>query len=247
MLAQVIIEGQQCLEPSFTEKFVVPILPYFDILYCLLTLGLLIVAWKGLKQITLGRQIANLNAQRDALKVTAEQCRIYADKIIPLSDALSKKIQDLRFFDAFTFSVKGSVITVENTKELSDDDFQQLETIGPEYVKLFNAIDSFSQHLTSGLADEKNAYFCLGDAHLSIVSRFLPLLVPQAQDGHEWCNTLHLFVIWYERQHVENIEREKTLLFQKVESLDKEKELYKEKGVSVLDVDSFYKCDRKKK
>ena len=246
MLAQVIIESQQCLEPSITEKYVVPILPYFDILYCLLTLGLLIVAWKGLKQITLGRHIANLNAQRDALKVAAEQCRIYADKIIPLSDDLRKKTKDFPFFDAFTFSVKGSVITVENTKELSDDDFQQLETIGPEYVKLFNAIDSFSQHLTSGLADEKNAYFCLGDAHLSIVSRFIPLLVPQAQEGHVWSNTLHLFVVWYERQHMENIEREKRLLSQKVESLDKEKKIYREKGVSVLDVDSFCKSNRRK-
>ena len=246
MFAQVIVEGQQCMEQSFTERFVNPSLPYFEILYDLCTLGLLIVAIIGLKQIVMSRRIAKTNAKRDALKVAAEQCRIYADKIIPLSTILSSKTKDLPFFDSFTFSVKGSTISVTRKQDLKKEDIQQLFDIYPDFIKLFNAIESFCQYLTSGLADEKNAYLCLGDAHLRIVSPFIPLLVHQAQEGNVWCNTLRVFIIWYARQQREDIEREKELLSQKKESLDKKKELYKESEVSVLDVDSFcrFNCSR---
>lgn len=246
MFAQIIVESSQCLEPSFTSKYVVPIMPYFEIFYYLCTFGLLIVAIIGLKQIVMGRRIAKINAKRDALKVAAGQCRIYADKIIPLSSILKAKTRDIPFFDISTFSVRGSIITVK-TKETIQDLIPQLIDVYSDYVMLFNAIESFSQYLTSGLADEKNAYYCLGDAHLHIVSRYIPLLVLQAQEGNMWCNTLHIFVVWYERQKREEIEQKKRLLAKKEESLDKEMALYEENGISILDVDSFCNCSHKKK
>jgi len=248
MFAQVIVESSQCLEPSFIAKYIDPILPYCELVNCLLTLGFLVVAIIGLKQISLARQAANLNATRDALKVSAEQCRHYANRIIPLADTLSSRRKEFSFFDCFSFSVKQSRILLEKNRDIKPADVQQLDTAYySEFAPLFNEVESFCQYLTSGLADEKDAYLCLGDAFLSMISPYIPLLVLRAQEGHKWCNTLAIFVTWYNRQKRESIEREKHAISEKSDSLDKEKALYDSDGINVLDIDSFCKCKHTKR
>lgn len=249
MFAQVIVESQQYLEPGITEKYVVPILPYFDILYCLLTLGLLIVAWKGLKQIALGREIANLNAHRDALKVAAEQCKLYAETIIPASTHLSLNPKLLQIIDSFSVSVKNSTISLTPNKGIKVESDINSIRFDSDFISLLNAIESFSQYFTSGLADEENAYKCLGYAHLSIVSPFIPLLVlrDQVRHEHKWRNTLTLFITWHERQHMEKIEYQKQELSKTTQLLEEEEALHKSEPIHVLNVDTFYNWSPEKK
>lgn len=248
MFAQVIVESSQCLEPSFIAKYIDPVLPYCGIINCFLTLGILIVSFWGLNQISLARKTANLNATRDALKVSAEQCRYYANRIIPLAKTLSSRQQDFSFFDCFSFSVKKSRISLQKNRDIKPADVQQLDNAYySEFAPLFNEVESFCQYLTSGLADEKNAYFCLGDAFLSMISPYIPLLVLRAQEGHNWCNTLDIFVTWYNRQKIESIEQEKHAITEKSETLDKEKALYDSDGINVLDIDTLCKYKHTKR
>lgn len=242
MLAQVIIDGQQSLDPSFTERFVVPALPFFEILYYLSSFGLLIVAIIGLKQISLGRQIAVVNARRDALKVSAEQCKLYSDTILPFSSTLRSNQLYQLYTGFLSFSVKDSTIYV-TPKDSKIDVDKYLVSLDSNFLRFFNAIESFSQYFTSGLADEENAYECLGNVHLSIASPYIPLLAlrDQARCEHNWRNTLKLFVTWYARQQLENIEYKKSKLSHTTELLENEEALHTFEPISVLDVDTFYK------
>lgn len=106
MFSTLLANIQPCVEQSFTAKYIIPILPYFEIFYYLCTLGLLIVSIIGLRQIILARKIAKANAKRDALKVAADQCKTYADKIVPLAAVLSSKTQKLKLKNAFNVSVE---------------------------------------------------------------------------------------------------------------------------------------------
>ena len=112
MFIAIIANAQPCVEQSFTSKYVIPSLPYFEIFYYLCTLGLLVVAIIGLRQIVLARKIAKANAKRDALKVAADQCKNYADKIIPLAGVLAEKTQNLKLKQAFCVSVEKNQIRI---------------------------------------------------------------------------------------------------------------------------------------
>lgn len=239
MLAQVIIDAQQCLESTFTERFINPILPYCELFYYLSGIGLFVVAIIGLRQITLGRQIANLSAKRDALKIAAEQCRLYADTILPSASKLLTNPKYTPYIHSYTFSVEKSSILV---RPLKADVEQKKIPLDSDFLKIFNAIESFSQFFTSGIADEEDAYYCLGNAHLAVVGPFVPFLVLRDQEDHEqnWRNTLKLFVNWHARQQQEIIERKKRELSEQKELLEKEKALHDPKPIRVLDVDSFY-------
>ena len=245
MFAQVIVESSQCLEPSFIARYIDPVLPYCGIINCFLTFGALLIARMGLKQISLARQTAIVNAKRDALKIAAEQCQLYADKIIlPASELLASKVYS-EFNKSYSFSVKDSSIIINQVG--ADVDHKAIFW-DDDFIRVFNAIESFSQYFTSGLADEEDAYNCLGNVHLKIVSPFIPLLVLRDQKDHEhnWRNTLKLFVNWYSRQQQEIIERKKHELSEAAKLLEKEKESHNPEPISILDVDTFYKWNSRK-
>lgn len=241
MFTAIIANIQPCVEQNFTTKYVIPLLPYFEIFYYLCTLGLLIVAIIGLRQIVLVRKIAKTNAKRDSLKVAAEQCKTYADKIVPLAGILDKKTENCKLKYAFSLSVEKNKILVHKEQEITKQDYCDFFEFQADFANLFNAIESFCQYLTSGLADEKNAYLCLGDSFLSLTTPYIPILVEQAQNGHMWCNTLRIYVLWYCRKQKDFFEQQQCLLNEKNSQLEKQKKKYDEKGIGVLDVDSLCK------
>ena len=86
----------------------------------------------------------------------------------------------------------------------------------------------------------KNAYLCLGDAYLYTVEPFIPILVKEAQQGHMWCNTLNVFVIWYNRKQFDETERKQRLLRDATVVLEKEKMAYVDHRIDILDIDSLF-------
>ena len=140
---------------GFTNQYVTPLLPYFEIFYCLCTLGLLVVAIIGLRQFVLTRRIAKAASKRDALKISAEQCRFYGEKIIPLAQKLLSKIDVDVFKESFSVSVEKRKIHVTKIKDIPKENMDDFSAAFKDFAALFNAIESFSQCLTSGLADEK--------------------------------------------------------------------------------------------
>ena len=241
MFIAIIANAQPCVEQSFTSKYVIPSLPYFEIFYYLCTLGLLVVAIIGLRQIVLARKIAKINTKRDSLKVAAEQCRNYADKIIPLANTLFGKGENLNLIHSFSINVDKRKIYVKKTRNITSNDYKEFDKIFPDFVNLFNALESFCQYLTSGLADENNAYLCLGDSFLDMTTPFVPILVRQAQEGNMWCNTLRIYVLWHCRKQKDIVEQEQCFLNEKKSQLEKQKKKYDEEGISVLDIDSLCK------
>ena len=241
MIFSMLADVQIAENTTFTNQYVVPILPYFEILYYLCSFGLLIVAIIGLKQFVLTRRIAKANSRRDALKVSAEQCKNYADNILPLVRILLSKTHKLKMKEAFSVSVKNSTIQVKRESPLTDSDYKAFQEVYSDFANAFNAIESFSQYLTSGLADERNAYLCLGDLHLSVVKPFLPILVMEAQEGNMWCNTLRIYVIWYNRKQRDIVENKQNSLIKQERLLEKQKKNFDDTGISIIDVDTLCK------
>ena len=124
-------------------------------------------------------------------------------------------------------------------QDITEQDYIDFFQFHADYVALFNAMESFCQYLTSGLADEKNAYLCLGDSFLVITKPYIPILVEQAQNGHMWCNTLRVYVLWDCRKQKDIVEQQQCVLKEKNNQLEEQKKMYENDGIDVFDIDSL--------
>src|SRR5436309_3207052 len=73
---------------------------YLETLYYAAGVALAFVAWKGLEQLRISRDVARISAKREAFKLAAEQCKYFAETIIHSGEILfslceSKKVSFL--------------------------------------------------------------------------------------------------------------------------------------------------------
>jgi len=171
-----------------------------------------LLAFKGLHQIIVSKEIAKTNAKRDAFKLTAEQCKYYGENIIPLVNELDKSIAT---HNAQLFTKSKYIIENNNIKVIPNSDYPEFdETIQNLVVELsnvYNALNSFSLFFVSGVADENLAYMTLGKTYCNTVERLLPFLVNASTYSGE-DNILSLFLIWHHRKNKEKAIKEKQAL-----------------------------------
>lgn len=185
---------------------------------------LAIVAFWGLKQIKVTKDAAELSSKRDAYKIAADQCNIFAEKIIPLSGKFQAEVTDgnIKFFDKFDVNIEPNSIKMILREEISKKDLEKIYS-SQNLTFLLNYIEGFSMYFVSGVADEKVGYNACGRVYCSTVSKLIPILLPKFEDDL-FQNTAKLFLLWYHRN-----ERRK-LTGQKEEI---EKKLNKEQKIKI--------------
>lgn len=184
-------------------------------------------AYRALDQISLSERLAKENAKRDSIKLTAEECRYYSEKIIPLAnefDDLIKK-HNLEIFIKSKVHVENNEIKVSSpaahhTMDKAPDEF--FENI----TALINSLSSFSTFFVSGVADERLAYKTTGTTYCRTVTKLAPMLVNLANKTHE-NNILQLYIIWKNRQDIDGATRAR-------EALDKTLQSKKDSSIKVV-------------
>ena len=66
--------------------------PLLETLYFLAAIALVPIAIKGLEQLKIAKETARTNAQREAFKLAAEECRNFALHVVPLVEALDNVV-----------------------------------------------------------------------------------------------------------------------------------------------------------
>lgn len=140
---------------------------WLEIIYFISGPAVAVIAFLALGQIRVAkeqleaqRQTLRISSKRDALRLTADQMSEYSSKIVPLLNALDKKIKDeqITYFSKFKVEVCSDSIKVSPLN--ADVDVKETFKIANEIVAASNALEAFSSYFVSGVADEKMAYFC---------------------------------------------------------------------------------------
>ena len=176
-----------------------------------LTAGPILVylAYKGLGQIKVAKENSRINSKREAFKTAAEQCTIYADKIVPLAQNFKEELKanNNSFLESFkvTFTEKGFNIKLE--KEIKQDDIDQLNK-SEHLTHLINSLEGYSVFYISGVAAEKVGYITTGQSFVRLVKELMPFIGPSFKEGH-YKNLMLLFFMWHNRLEKEKLELKK--------------------------------------
>ncbi len=199
---------------------------WLEILYYLSGPAITVIAYLALGQIRVAKeQIAEqkkslqISSKRDALKLTADQVKLYCEKIIPLQNTFDQKLKADGITVLGKFKVEFEPGTIKVTPPPKENfNFKDFEIIATEFLDVVNAMEGFSTYFASGVADERLAYLSLGSTFCSSMKTIAPLLIPISSEGRQFSATLRLYSIWGTRLENENLERQKLEIEKKLKS-----------------------------
>ncbi len=175
----------------------------FEVLSFASTPILAILAWKGLKQIRVTRDVARITARRESFRLATERCEQFASVILPASEAVDQ------VFEQKKFSQFQKIIVEENDKGISiswKDSRKWLDELsknGDSVYRLANLLEGFALWFTCGIADENVAFRPCGSSFCGMVKQILPMLVMENKRNKTYSHTLRLYVAWRDKIKIE--------------------------------------------
>ena len=118
------------------------------------------------------REIAKVNSRREALSIAANECRYFAENIIPLINEFNKKVEefDIQLLTKSKVEVSDDYIKV--SPFIDYDHFEETKNkIISNAADVSNALEGFATFFISGVADEDLAYVTVGSAYCYIVKK----------------------------------------------------------------------------
>lgn len=157
------------------------------------------IAYKGLAQIRVAKENSNKSAKREAYKLAAEQCSVFADKILKYSNEFDNEIKESKFLEGFDVSINSEHISVRKKVDVRFDE-KDITIINNSNVlqKLINSLEGYAVYFVTGVAEPDVGYFTTGKSYVEIVKRLLPILAPYIEDGH-LKHMMSLFKNWNSR------------------------------------------------
>lgn len=193
-----------------------------EVLYYLSGIVIAIAAVRGLRQLTITRQVARENAKREAYKLAGDECRHFAHEVVPLQFALEKLIREknIQSFTNRNFVVeKGEIKTHNFDLGL----FQKELPIFSESLATFlNELEAFAIFFASGVAAEEIGYRETSTAFCHAVERYMPAIFTMRLVNVRYESTVKLYEIWHGRQLAENISSQMKKLEDAAKQLPKE-------------------------
>ena len=196
--------------------------PYMEVLYFISGVGLLITAIYALKQLNLTKKSMSLQAKRDSLRITSEQCEKYLNHIINLQDILYEQVKqnNIGFFKGWNVDFINNSIIVKHSSPINNTN---LDIIAPYFLDVLNAMEAFSSYFVSGLADEEVAYFTVGSTFIKSTEDLIPLFcVNNLQNDGYFKNIMDLYILWKRRNKLVELEKNKKLIENELEKTNLE-------------------------
>ncbi len=199
----------------------------FNILYLLAAIAVAIFAYLGLEQLKISkentdvtRKNAQLSAKREAYSAAADQCRYYGDCIVPLINKLDEKVNenDVKLFDDCKIIFDNDDLSVEFPDNMEEES-NKMDYYFSEYGELINALSTFSLYFTSGVAEEKVAFYDLGRSYCLTIEKICPLIVILSQKSHEYQNIYDLYIIWKNRLEIMELQEKQDDIESKIKSI----------------------------
>jgi len=171
--------------------------PYLEIAYFLSGVVLSITAIYALKQLRLSKQISSSVSLRDSLKITSEQCKYYLKDIINLQNKLDEFIKqnNISYLKNWIVNITNKSIKISHKGK---PNFKELEKIAPYCLEILNAMEAFSTYFTSDLADEKTAFFTVGQTFIYSTELYLPVF-SNLNEQNYYLNITKLYLKWKDR------------------------------------------------
>jgi len=193
-----------------------------ELLYYISGIVIAIAAIRGLRQLTITRDISRENAKREAYKLAADECRHFAQDIVPLGTTLHNHINEknIQSFAHPSFVVTRGEIEKHNFNLMILQ--KEIPIITLDLITYLNAMEAFAIFFASGVAAEEIGYRETGTSFCSAVERYMPAVWAMRQVNVRYESTVRLYEIWHARQEAEKISKQMKALEEAAKRLPKE-------------------------
>jgi hypothetical protein len=161
---------------------------------------LALLAFWGLKQLGISKDAVRVSAQRDALRMSAEQCVVFANEIIPLTDELDRLLATGQCALLTTSKVDITEKGFRIRLNLKDFDTPTSLSILSKALAITNRLESFSLYFVAGVAVEEVAFASRGATFCNETKKLFPIIAcGMHQHPPAFKNLLSLFFLWNNR------------------------------------------------
>lgn len=178
-------------------------------------IAIIIIAAKGLEQLSLTKKISDMNEKRAAYTCAVEQCAYYTNDIVKKSDELYTKMKTSKITFFYNIEVE---VDLKKEKILlkwpisTKEELALVETIIPDIIILINSLEIFALFFSSKLADEKIAFPTTAESYCKLVKLYSPILIMIDDNSTVDSPIYDLFFIWEERIIKEKLDQRKKII-----------------------------------
>jgi len=204
------------------SDFIGLIRPYIELLYFFAQIGIVVIAFYGLKQIHLSfkqisigmEQVAISMEQVHLLKrdIDTRNQRMAVEKSIEFIDRFATRIfsldeEFLKKAEGINLSMyKGEINDFNDSFSLNEKKIIVEKMVLGAYVVL-NELELFAVAFTSGLGDEEIAYYPLGRAYCRMVQRYYDVICEYRKIDVGYINLIKLYETWSNKIKKEDVSR----------------------------------------
>jgi hypothetical protein len=207
---------------SSVNSWLVELRPIMETLFFIATIALAVFAFKALDQLRIAKEIARTSAKREAFKLAAEQCRYFAEQVVPSSNTVAAKCKQLNLasFASPKFEiVTGEIVSHDFSDDALSTDFAKCAL---ELMAFLNTIEAFSIFFVEGIAEELVAYRETGVTFCKTMRLFMPAVYQFRKYGVRYESTVKLYEIWNARMTSEKLLAERKSIDTSLKGLRKD-------------------------
>ena len=184
-----------------------PLKQTLELLYFASGITIAVAAIWGLKQLRITRDIARINAKREALKFAAERCQYFAERAVPLQLKMFTEYNRLGLTFLST-ETQWSIMNGEIVKYYFDT--RLLDSEVPKLVELvvyyLNALEAFAIPFVAGVADDDLGYQETAIAFCRVVKMCMPAFFQMRRTGvSRYESIIKLYETWNKRLLADSI------------------------------------------
>lgn len=214
-----------------------------ELLYFGAGIGIAIFAGLGLRQIKIAsdqlrltKEIVEANKKRESVKLAAEQCRYYAEAVVPANSKLGAECHRVQ---THAFDPQKQTHRPQPLFTVLDGEIKQVNwdlailqadwmKIGDLTVEFLNKAECFAIPFAAGVADDSIGYQETAAAFCAQVNALLPAIwhLKQTQNVN-YKSILTLFGIWNNRLTADRIAPAYKGMQQLIQAVDREKDKIK--------------------
>ncbi|MBZ5614153.1 MAG: hypothetical protein LAO23_09115 [Acidobacteriia bacterium] len=197
-----------------------------ELVYFVSAVVLTAVAFYGLKQLRLTKQIAAKNAKRESIKFATERCQYFAETVIPLQDAAANVYRQnkLTCLNNQRFKVEKGEIVQHNfdpqRMALSEREFS---VVGANIVSFLNSLEAFAIPFVAGVADDELGFQETASSFCKGLSEVMLMIVVMRGRGPRYESAVKLYECWGARLEAQKLRPLVQSMSEKINAAEKAK------------------------
>jgi hypothetical protein len=197
-----------------------------ELVYFVSTVVLTTVAFYGLRQLRLTKQIATQNAKRESIKFATERCQYFAETIVPAQSKAVSSYNQRKFtcLNDQRFRIeKGEIVEHNFDKQRIALCEREALSTSSSFVELLNYLEAFAIPFVAGVADDELGYQETASAFCEFLAQVMIVIAAFRGHGPRFESCVKLYECWSARLEAQKLKPLVQSMSEKIKAAEKAK------------------------